>query len=435
MVLYFIDDILELPSTTKLSPFGIYKKIIDDWFERELASSPAQNTEITVSDLYAFSKKISLCMYEKWRDNKTSSLTKEEYARFLSSSEYTNSPYSFRSRSLINRTNEGDIKFSHRSFWEFFLAIISMEHPKMSFDPTGFEMAVSFSEDIYETYLSRPLSAEIQPSDSLDDCIEFPNPDLFISESFSDSRSKIVSALKRDAGDIRAFRSTLLPFWETLILDLPFLESQLMTFPLPRTGESESAHYANMAERVQISLRFWGLLNVIQDSFLDKETPNCLETATSIDIALGRLSILSPDDGQIYEFDPEAESQNLPVFIFPYLIGYEQMLIEEALSKRCIVLVNGFCKDDRLFHLINKSLKITPGICIFLYKEYDSTDDFVRFILSLVQNVPKISNRIILILPLEETTVYYLIDRHTKDYDEHMIRTCIGNMIQAKRST
>ena len=48
--------------------------------------------------------------------------------------DYQDIPYSFRGRSLVNRRGDGSIKFSHKSFWEFFLAINSIENAALTIE-------------------------------------------------------------------------------------------------------------------------------------------------------------------------------------------------------------------------------------------------------------------------------------------------------------
>ncbi len=114
MVLSFIDDLLDFSERKDLTMVEIYGKIIDEWLKRE-----CEGLSVSKSDLYTFSKKLSLFIYEKWIHSGEASLSEDEYLKFVTENGYKSSPYSFKERSLINRKGNGAIKFSHKSFWEF----------------------------------------------------------------------------------------------------------------------------------------------------------------------------------------------------------------------------------------------------------------------------------------------------------------------------
>ena len=86
LVLFYIDDILALAEQETLSAFEIYKKIIDNWFNRECDILGIYNREErtnTVNTLYELSKKISRCIYQEWKNTGSFSLSDEKYNKFI----------------------------------------------------------------------------------------------------------------------------------------------------------------------------------------------------------------------------------------------------------------------------------------------------------------------------------------------------------------
>ena len=167
LILSFMDDLLELEKLEDLNIVDIYSTIVNAWFQRECEIEPYDKTE-----LWNFSKKIAYLIYTKWADCGEQFLSEDEYLHFIEENGYKESPFSFNVRSLINRTNDGSIKFSHRSFWEFFLAIYSIENPGLSFNPKGLDLALKFSKEMYDSVLSESPYAFLNLPKSHYNCID-----------------------------------------------------------------------------------------------------------------------------------------------------------------------------------------------------------------------------------------------------------------------
>lgn len=158
LILSFIDDILDLADSNRLTAFQIYKKIIDSWFDRECRTfgiyEEVEKKE-TISKLYFYSKKISVFIYKEWEKTGDLSISKEKFKEFIASIGCNDDiPFSFRERSLLNRKSDGSIKFAHKSIIEFFLAIDAIENPGKPYSTLGFEMASTFLREITQLQLS-----------------------------------------------------------------------------------------------------------------------------------------------------------------------------------------------------------------------------------------------------------------------------------------
>lgn len=148
MILSFMDDLLDLKDIEHITRIEIYSVIIDKWFNREIEF----NNSVKKSDLLSFSKELAVYMYDQWRASNTLFLSGFQYDLFINNHGYKKDLYSYDARSLVNRTSKGDRKFSHRSFWEFFLALDSFECPGKQYMAKGLEMAKKFHEDLYRLY-------------------------------------------------------------------------------------------------------------------------------------------------------------------------------------------------------------------------------------------------------------------------------------------
>lgn len=160
MILSFMDDLLELNDIENIKTVQIYSAIINKWFDRE-----TEVKDIKRSELLSFSKKLAIFMYDQWQASQELFLSPLQYRGFLKSSGFQQDPYSYNERSLVNRTSDGRIKFSHRSFWEFFLSIVTFEQPGKVFSNNGLTMAEVFQFELSELYFN----------DSYLDCIDYFN--------------------------------------------------------------------------------------------------------------------------------------------------------------------------------------------------------------------------------------------------------------------
>ena len=175
MILSFMDDLLDLKDIDSIKTVEIYSKIIDKWFERE-----CEIKNIEKSKLLSFSKKLAVFMYDQWFVSKDLFLTYGQYQNFIRTNGLDVDPYSYKERSLINRTSKGEIKFSHKSFWEFFLAIDTFERLGKRYTAKGLDMAQKFHNEIYELYNDGVYL----------DCIDYFDFRFSLDKDFSDSDIK-----------------------------------------------------------------------------------------------------------------------------------------------------------------------------------------------------------------------------------------------------
>ena len=72
---------------------------------------------------------------------------------FIEKNGYTD--YNFSGRSLINRDAYGTMKFSHKTFYEYFLAKAKFFNPSIDIPKKGYELAWEFYSEIVKEEFSK----------------------------------------------------------------------------------------------------------------------------------------------------------------------------------------------------------------------------------------------------------------------------------------
>ena len=195
MVLSFIDDLLGL-GTNELTGFQLYKCIVDKWLTRELENTVSEDKlQGYIKNYYYFSSVIAERMYRNWIQENPLAISSEEFDELAGQYRvlFPENGYSYRVRSLVERDPNGNIRFAHKSFWEFFVALYSVENPGKSFSIEESGNAQNFANeimdlfgvgiqyDVIDYYQPMPASDEISIKTILDN-VELRYNDIDFSE-------------------------------------------------------------------------------------------------------------------------------------------------------------------------------------------------------------------------------------------------------------
>lgn len=144
-----IGHLKDLISTTSnySSISDIYELLIREWINRDVANINAENDRDYASELYDFSQKFAVYIYENRLENSGLFLKKEDFVQFLETHNFTASPGIYRIKSLINRDSTGKLKFAHKSFLEYFLARETFNNPSFKCQLEGSEMFNKFYQE------------------------------------------------------------------------------------------------------------------------------------------------------------------------------------------------------------------------------------------------------------------------------------------------
>lgn len=122
----------------------IYEVLIEKWIDREAALLSADKQEEIKAILLKFSQQIAINICLNKVERGGFFIKKEELSIFLNEYLFDVIPYSFSGRSLLNRDALGYIKFSHKSFLEFFIALEMFNNKEFSISFDGMDMAKLF---------------------------------------------------------------------------------------------------------------------------------------------------------------------------------------------------------------------------------------------------------------------------------------------------
>ncbi len=145
---YLVDDSNEKFETT----YQIYDALVNKWIEREAGKRKYESTarEKFKKDLYDFSMKTALVIYEKQKETGTLSIDKNTAIAICEQHDFELEGYEITGQSLLTRDITHNWKFAHKSILEFLLAKQCIENITFwaGFDYTGMDMVRAF---VYES--------------------------------------------------------------------------------------------------------------------------------------------------------------------------------------------------------------------------------------------------------------------------------------------
>ena len=438
MILSFMDDLLDLKDIDSIKTVEIYSKIIDKWFERE-----CEIKNIEKSKLLSFSKKLAVFMYDQWFVSKDLFLTYGQYQNFIRTNGLDVDPYSYKERSLINRTSKGEIKFSHKSFWEFFLAIDTFERLGKRYTAKGLDMAQKFHNEIYELYNDGVCL----------DCIDYFDFRFSLDKDFSDSdiKNKLDSIQK-------VFKVSLNPDTTAkdnpeqvvhMIYELREMLIQRLRYQLTLTTSYYAPHDLNLnfdgiSTKVDCE-RIFSILDIIQDFFEDTNLNHfknhSLPTILRINDEISHLNEVCQDEFR------RVNSLTNEKLLYPCL---SHNIPETPGYIESIHIGLAFSQNYEIMTLIKQLLDMKPRPLIFLYVEGQTLNEITDFI--ILNSIKLFERRIIIRTVFNNTKIEYIDNkecielftrggdekityRHDNEYKQKVakiIGITIQNLIKAK---
>ena len=168
LLLSHIDDILE-NEQEYLSLYDIYSALIEAWIKREVLFMKGEENAELSNKLYDFSLNFALELYTNREESTNMRMKREKYMEFIQNHGYTD--YNFSGRSLINRDAEGTLKFSHKTFYEYFLAKAKFINPDLELPDSGYELAWTFYELLVKSRLNKMSSSIVMINDDTMLCL------------------------------------------------------------------------------------------------------------------------------------------------------------------------------------------------------------------------------------------------------------------------
>lgn len=138
----------------------IYELLIKKWIEREVALfNPDQQPQQKIL-LHTFSQKVAVNMYENRKSRNGFYISSDDLKSFLNDNSFEIDSFQLTGRSLLNRDATGLLKFSHKSFFEYFIAKEYFENSHLSISFEGMDMALKFFKDFCRRRVNNYLKLE-----------------------------------------------------------------------------------------------------------------------------------------------------------------------------------------------------------------------------------------------------------------------------------
>lgn len=438
MILSYIDDLIGLDCRSNLTSVELYSTIIEKWFERE---KQAQDN-ITIQELFDFSKDLAFFIYSKRKNKSDSFVESQEFQEFLQEYGYNHILYSFKVKSLINRYSNGSIKFCHKSFWEFFLAINSIEFPGLSFEAKSFEKAISFSKEIYQLHLNNVNFNYINYYDKA-----FLHDYIFdgqLHSKLNEAKQLLSKSSKKVSREIG--QCVIYDIWEMYVKTV-FDISEYLNNGI-KYYSNEEAFDLIKRDRVRRTLDE-NLQNIVTDflscfycdnSSFQVHCSNIIDMLESIVIWIQKHIF----KGSKNAFDcypksstPFLSNTNFRVteieerLIFSNILDKKYLKKEKVFTKVFFKIGYGFTENHSIIQAI---FETEPYADYFLgiIKDTDDINEIVTLINELTNQIDKIKKFIILILNYRNTTIHFVVNHHSKLEEESIIKNCLNNMIKAK---
>lgn len=148
LLLSYIDDIIKEKTLHLKNELDLYEKLIDLWIRRESNLLSANKGEDVSMLLELFSLRLAERMYTEYQNKGDYYVTCPEADAILAQLGIQGSPQSFKLRSLVERDAEGNYKFAHRTFMEFFLAKIAFKEDSFPYVIEGLDTVRRFFEQL-----------------------------------------------------------------------------------------------------------------------------------------------------------------------------------------------------------------------------------------------------------------------------------------------
>lgn len=144
LLLSYIDDLMKERTLHLKNELDLYECLINLWIRREKELFGLLGGVDVEEQLMAFSRNLASKMYEDYNSKNDYFVRENEADEILAQMKINTSNLSFKSRSLVERDSDGNFKFAHRTFLEFFLAQKAFVEDNLPITFDGLNMAQLF---------------------------------------------------------------------------------------------------------------------------------------------------------------------------------------------------------------------------------------------------------------------------------------------------
>lgn len=416
-----INNLLPLADSEKILIVDIYKKIIEGMLDFERRK--CQHESFDEKKLFDFSKKIALLMYDKWVQGKQEYyLTPEEFKDFYTANGYNTNPFTLEEGALLNRNGRGYIQFSHKSFWEFLIAICAIENPYRQFNPTGLPLAVVFYRQIHKLFLKNITFDCVKYYDQKIVKLEF-NPQYFLNE-LNSIEELIRDTSLDDKSKGESIRNRLFKLNQEFIPYLPKITAEKLFICNSNYIDLDTS--SGNAEKVKTIIRKFIKIRSIDTYFNSLNACDVLCKLGFYDLSLKKLEeiITFFKDVDIFQ-NPMAslnKSANKEILLYPIFSTFTRELIDGIISKYNFISVgSAFCNNESIIYFVSFLVGLRNSLPIIIYHEDENIDNHADFILKLSEELFNDNKcdtcTIILVLKIDSKHPLFVINHMIKNRD------------------
>lgn len=161
LLLSYIDDLVSYKKKPQ-NNVEVYHALIDRWITREANFEPDVKKRKIISEaIYEMSVDLAVGIYNNWNNTGGLFLPNADYTTL--EQKYLNQysiAFHFRGRSLINWDAEGNRKFAHKTFLEYFLAERMVRDGAFSINTSDLEEVSGFYKEMCDAILKKEVSEQ-----------------------------------------------------------------------------------------------------------------------------------------------------------------------------------------------------------------------------------------------------------------------------------
>lgn len=431
MLLTYIKSLVGL-NTESISIVDIYNEIIDYWLSRECEQFAAKDNPIhkeMKNRLYDLSKRLAVYML----DRDSNYITKEDYKYFLEenknllSDEFNGKTYAFDRRSLVEWDN-GKLKFSHRSFFEYFIALNIFENPGWSCKFPNSNLVETFLNEMCKAYFTHHVK-----SPTTSNKLNFGNAAIPINDTDDIWDEQWKAILENIGNDCDAARIAIYDFWCLLVRKIVVRYNCIFVHLTSLKDDPNRGFWYIL----KIFDPFLGFINLVQNTFVDdslQDISQCLRAIREkLDALLSRMSSVSENDTSLFQMPLK---RTMPVF--SNLFRLNEQYVEELLSRVVPVIGFGPYNDDnvlefvdRLANDLNKRYDYHLPI-FYVIKQSKDLNDAAQFIDQLNEQINKKDRKlfpitIIIMVIFNGVELPYIVYQHNAHPKIEEIQSCLHN--------
>ena len=408
MLLTYIKSLVGL-NTKSISIVDIYNEIIDYWLSRECEQYAAKGNPIhkeMKNRLYDLSKRLAVFM----QDRDSYYITEEDYKSFLDenknllSDEFNGKTYAFDRRSLVEWEN-GKLKFSHRSFFEYFIALNIFENPSWSCNLPNLNLVEQFLNEMCKAYFTYHIESSTKSNKLNFGDIKIPRNDFY--DIRDEQLYNILLDTEKEVGKNVDTVVTKAIYQRAIYRFLHLLVGKIVAV----SNYCDNTYVPSLTENIRPSLKpikyeinkffeitflvpFYQFVNLVQNTIVLDDAQYSPESVITIrkafDNLLSKMSSVS-ENNCLFPISPK---KTMP--IFPNLFSFEERYIENLLGKVVPVIGFGLYDNKNVLYFIDKLIKYLNKQnylpVFYVTKQVDNLNDIALFIKNLNEQIKQINN-------------------------------------------